>query len=202
MKKGSRTPRPYRQSARALAAEDTGRRILEAVLRRIREQWFQEITLESVATDAGVTVQTVIRRFGSREQLLVAAAEHLSQASFDRPKVLSGNVSQYIDALTADYESSGDFVWRLLAQEERHPELSAFLDHGRRGHRSWLDTIFRPWLENLEARAASARLDALVAATDLFLWKLVRRDMGRSVPAYKRLVSTLLDGVIPPQERP
>ena len=57
--------RHYAQRARAQATEATARRIVDAFLARLMAQWFDEITLDRVAEDAGVTVQTVVRRFGS-----------------------------------------------------------------------------------------------------------------------------------------
>jgi AcrR family transcriptional regulator len=196
MKSKTRNPRAYRQTMRAAAAEDTRMRILDSMLKHIREHWFEEVTLDAVARDAGVTVQTVLRRFGTRDQLMSAAAEHLGKGVFQRRTVARGDVAAYVNALAADYEASGDFVCRLLAQEDRYPVLRAFLDFGRRGHREWLGEIFSPWLEGLDARTATARHDALVAAADLYLWRLIRRDMKRSIGAYKKLVLTLLHGVL------
>src|SRR6266545_3349860 len=59
-------PRRYTQGARAQAAEATALRIVDAFLTRLMKQWFDEITLDGVAEDAGVTVQTVVRRFGGK----------------------------------------------------------------------------------------------------------------------------------------
>src|ERR687883_1620896 len=67
--------RPYRMRARAEAAAETGRRILEATIELYRERFFDQVTLEDIAERAGVTVRTVIRRFGSKERLIEAAAE-------------------------------------------------------------------------------------------------------------------------------
>lgn len=196
MKTKQRTSRPYRQKARAAAAEDTHRRIVESMLKHIREQWFDEVTLDAVAADAGVTVQTVLRRFGAREQLLAEASDHLSKAVLKRRAVACGDLVGYVNALTADYEASGDLVYRLLAQEERYPALRVFLDFGRRAHREWLGETFAPWLTGLDARTATARHDAMVVAADVYLWRMVRRDMKRPVAAYKKLVLTLLGGVL------
>src|SRR4051812_12502055 len=71
--------RPYEQVARAQAAEATGQQILEAFLARLMTQWFDEITLDLVAADAGVTVQTVVRRFGGKEGLLASSVKILAE---------------------------------------------------------------------------------------------------------------------------
>ena len=53
--------REYTQTVRAQAAEETGKRIVEAFIARLMSDWFDQITLDVIAADAGVTVQTVIR---------------------------------------------------------------------------------------------------------------------------------------------
>ena len=65
--------RAYQQNARAESTEATGRRIVDAFLHRLMNHWFDEITLDQVAADAGVTVQTVVRRFGGKDGLLAKA---------------------------------------------------------------------------------------------------------------------------------
>lgn len=52
--------------ARAVAAARTHDRILRAVLDLHVERFHDQITLEDVARRSGVTVQTVLRLFGSR----------------------------------------------------------------------------------------------------------------------------------------
>ena len=75
--------RPYRMRARAEAAAETGRRILEAVIELHRERFWDQVSLEDIAERAGVTVQTVIRRFGNKERLIDAAAEHHAEGGVD-----------------------------------------------------------------------------------------------------------------------
>jgi AcrR family transcriptional regulator len=72
-------PRPkrrqYRQVARAQAATETARKAIDAFTVSAGERWFDDITLQEVATRAGVTVRSVIRRFGSKEGLVKAMVE-------------------------------------------------------------------------------------------------------------------------------
>src|SRR5918997_3412654 len=70
--------RPYRMRARAEAAAETGRRILGAVIELHMERFFDQVSLEDIAERAGVTVRTVIRRFGSKERLVEAATEAIN----------------------------------------------------------------------------------------------------------------------------
>src|SRR5580765_4381638 len=117
MKNGTRS---YRQAARAESTEATGQRIVEAFLARLMEEWFDEITLDCIAADAGVTVQTIIRRFGGKDGLLADAVKLLTvqiNAQRDAP---SGDIDRRIDNLLADYERTGDAIIRLLALEPCH----------------------------------------------------------------------------------
>ena len=76
MKSGGETAtREYRQSARAAAAAQTATDILDAAFRLYWHTPIEELTLALVAENAGVTVQTVIRRFGSKDELIAALAE-------------------------------------------------------------------------------------------------------------------------------
>src|SRR3974390_2456291 len=117
------TTRHYAQCARAQAAEATGRRIVEAFLARLMAQWFDEITLDRVAEDAGVTVQTVVRRFGGKEGLLSGAVQTLADRIHTQRATPPGDIDRLVDNLVGDYEQTGDAVIRLLALEGRHPAL-------------------------------------------------------------------------------
>ena len=61
--------------ARAQAVEETRRRILDALIALAGERPFAEITLDTVAERAGVSVQTVLRQFGSRDGLFAEAMD-------------------------------------------------------------------------------------------------------------------------------
>jgi AcrR family transcriptional regulator len=187
--------RSYRQGARAVAAQETAERIVQAFLRRLGRDWFDEIRLEDVARDAAVTVQTVIRRFGGKEGLLDAAAAQLGVEIRRRREVTPGDVAALVEALIEDYETVGDLVIRTLAQDARYPALRRATDLGRREHRAWLAAAFAPQL-GPDAERDAAPLDALVAATDVYLWQLVRRDLGRSTAELRRLMTTFIHSAL------
>ena len=70
-----KTTRKYTMGARAQAVEQTRSRILHTTIALAGERPFAEITLDAVAERAGVSVQTVLRQFGSRDGLVAAGAE-------------------------------------------------------------------------------------------------------------------------------
>ena len=62
-------------TVRAKDAELTAERIVDAMLARLASTPYEHIRIEDVAADAGVTGQTVIRRFGSKPALMNATVE-------------------------------------------------------------------------------------------------------------------------------
>ncbi len=161
--------------ARAEATAATRDRILDAATSHFLEHWYDQVTLGAIAADAGVTQQTVINHFGSKEDLLAAAVERLGPERHRR----GDESADPVERVMGDYEVGGDAVIRLLALEDRVPVLRPFLETGRASHRAWLEETFGDRLPRAKARREVA-LAALVAATDAYTWKLLRRDIGLS----------------------
>src|SRR5919107_547294 len=79
------TTRRYEQRLRAEAAEETRRRILDAVYDRLRAAPTQPVGVDQVARAAGVARSTVYLIFGSRAGLFDAAAgDLLRRGGFER----------------------------------------------------------------------------------------------------------------------
>src|ERR1700727_2749559 len=113
--------RPYRQTARAAAAESLRQRVVTAFNDLLLRRWIDEITLDEVAATAHTTRQTVIRLFGGKDGLLEAVVVLIKAEAVPRtsmPGDVSGRAA--LKALIAHYEAAGDMVVRFLAQEERH----------------------------------------------------------------------------------
>ncbi len=173
--------RRYRMGARADAAAETGRRIVGAVIELHMERYFDQVSLEDIAERAGVTVQTVLRRFGSKDRLIEAASEEVrGRVLKQRNEAPVGDVAGAVENLVDHYEEQGESVLRLLAQEDRVPAFRRATDVGRALHREWVERTFAPFLEGREAEARSRLLAELVAVCDVYVWKVLRKDMGLS----------------------
>ncbi len=185
--------RPYRQVARAAATEQTRARILDAFAEAIERTWIEEITLDEIAAEAGTTRQTVIRLFGGKEGLLTAVAERIGQQVVLRRALPAGPLAHAVaQAVVKDYEVSGDMVLRLLAQEGRYPVVTTLLDIGRRSHREWVETSCAAALAARPPAARRRLLDQLVVATDVYTWKLLRRDMCRPAAEVEAILADML----------
>jgi AcrR family transcriptional regulator len=183
-----KTAKRYSMDLRAAAAEATHERILVAAQEAFLERWYDEVTLAEVARRAGVSGQTVINHFGGKDQLFAAAHARLGQELVDRRySAEPGDVPQIIEALLNDYEVTGDSVVRLLALEEKVPALRPMIAGGRKGHREWVETMFQ----------TPALVPELIVATDVYTWKLLRRDQGLSreetAAAIRHMVQAILD---------
>jgi len=190
--------RTYRQTARAQATADTHRRCVSAFLGFLQDRWLDEITLNDVAEAAGVTVQTVIRRFSGKEGLLKAAIEVLDREIDQRRHAPEGSPRQIIEGLVRDYEEIGDMVVRCLAQEERNPVLRILLDHGRREHLTWIEDGFKPWLKHLPPELYELKIAQLLVITDVYTWKLLRRDRGKTVEEFTDILENLVTALLAP----
>jgi AcrR family transcriptional regulator len=72
------SPRKYEQRLRAEAAEETRRRILDALEQRLREAPAERVSIDHIAQMAGVARSTIYLIFGSRAGLFDALGEDLS----------------------------------------------------------------------------------------------------------------------------
>jgi len=184
-------------AARAEAAARTAHDILTAAAALWRERPVDEITLGAIAERAGVSVRTVIRRFGSREGVIAACIQaDAAGIQAERGQAAAGDVQGALDVLLAHYERDGDAVLRTLALEEKVPEARAIVQAGRAAHREWCARVFAPHLPPPGDAAHGIRLDAFVAATDLYTWRLLRRDRGRSAEETGLVIRALVDGLL------
>ena len=191
-------PREYRMTARAEAAAAKAARIVDAAVELFWEQPTDQIRLEEVATRAGVTVQTVIRRFGGREGLFEAAASReQGRVREARAAVTPGDVPGAVANLMDHYEALGDRVLRLLAEEDRILAVRDIVERGRALHRDWCRAAFAPFLIGLTGVARDRRLAQLVAVCDVYTWKLLRLDAGLSRRQTQIALHELLGPLLP-----
>ncbi len=170
--------RTYSMANRSLAAEATRSRILQATLELATEKLNVEIVLVDVAERAGVTVQTLLRHFGSRERLFDAAvAVGAGEIATERESPV-GVVDEAVRLVVDHYELRGDWVIALLGQEASDERIKGVTELGKKVHRDWVRTVFAPQLADVSESARSGVEDLLAVATDVYTWKLLRRDRG------------------------
>ncbi len=77
-----------------------------------------------------------------------------------------------------EYEEIGDGIVRMIALEGRVEELTPLLAQGRAVHRAWVERVFAQWLPESPGTERERRTVALIAATDVLTWKILRREQG------------------------
>lgn len=188
--------RPYVMKARGAAKQETHQRILQAGAALIWEKVSTEITLDEVAERSGVSVQTVLRHFGTRDGLLAAVEEYLRREIVAERETPAGDVQRAVRVLFDHYELRGDLLLRLLGQEFWDERIRAGMDLGRRTHREWVVHVFAPQLEACPAIEREELTDLLVVATDLYTWKLLRRDRPLDREQAQRRVERLIAAIL------
>lgn len=187
--------RTYTMDARADAVDATRQRIVDAARPLFMEHWYDEVTLNGIAAAAGVSHQTVLNHFGSKDGVLAAVTEQLdNDTATIRDDVEPGDTFNAVETLLAQYEASGLANFRASCEEHRVPELHVALDRARAWHRDWVERVFAHALPPSGA-ARRQRIAAFLAATEVAAWKSLRHDYGFSkrdtAAAMHTLISTL-----------
>jgi AcrR family transcriptional regulator len=187
---------------RAVAAQETRERIVDAAVDLLLTRWYDEVTLRDVAGSSAVALQTVVNHFGSKERLVAEGVERLhARVETQRGAATPDDLEGALSILVEHYELTGEAAIRALAMEERVPALRPVLDRGRRFHRAWVERIFASALAGLSAGPERERaLAARVAALDVYVWKLLRRDLGLSPAATAQVMRDLVVGLDKPTQ--
>ncbi|MEO8843751.1 MAG: helix-turn-helix domain-containing protein [Kofleriaceae bacterium] len=191
-----KSSRAYDGRSRAQQAAETTERVLVEAERLFATEPFDRATLDAVAQAAEVTIPTLQRRFGNKEGLFAACAARVAErVERQRGTPPVGSIKSCLSEHVAHYEREGAMMWHLLRQEADVPLLRSALAAGRARHRAWVKMVFARSIARVAARKRRARVDALVAVTDLFVWKLLRIDLGRGAAEVEALMCAMAEAV-------
>jgi AcrR family transcriptional regulator len=191
-----KTTRQYVMTARAEAVAQTRERILRAAIGRTDRMPVSAVSLADIANDAGVSVQTVLRQFGSRDGVIDAGIDlALSEISEDR-HAPQGDIPAAMTVLLDHYEERGDIAMLLLSQETTDAHAARITTKGRSMHRTWVEDVFTPQLGDVTGSEREEMIDMLVIATDVYTWKILRRDRGLSRKVVERRMLRIAEAVL------
>ncbi|HMK97700.1 MAG TPA: helix-turn-helix domain-containing protein, partial [Acidimicrobiales bacterium] len=111
--------RVYHMTARKDAVDRAREAMLRATFALWLERPYDEVTLEAVAELAGVSRQTLLRHFGSKEALVVAVVDWAGPEEDAARRAEPGDVATGLRRLVDRYETTGDANVRLLELEGR-----------------------------------------------------------------------------------
>ena len=187
--------RSYEMRARKQTTAATRDAIVQAAIDSVVAARSLGTTLGSVADRAGVTVKTVLRHFGSREELIEAVYLRILRDVMAERTVTSTDPARALTVLIEHYERRGDVVLGLLAEEDDDRRARRMCDTGRTLHRKWVDEVFGAGLPDEPSERARI-VDALVVVTDVYCWKLLRRDRGLTVGDVRDRMALLSEAVL------
>lgn len=173
------TGRAYSSELRAQQADATRARILDATI-RVMARGIASVSMPGVAREAGVSVPTVYRHFGSKDDLLAAVYPHVARRlGLDKlraPESLDDlrdgirtvfeKVDSYSDLERAAVASPGAEATRRLTMPRRLELLSRFADS------------VQPRLATADRERITRLLVVLTASASLRMW---RDHLGLSV---------------------
>ena len=176
--------------------------ILEATLDLLLEEGFTRMSIEAVATRAGVGKATIYRRWPSKADLVVEAVACRKEQPFVDPD--SGGVREDLVSLARQAfrpsESSEvtELMLRLASARARHPELQeAFMRHIVEPRRRIVADVLRRGVERGEIRSD---IDIELALDVLMGFVSYRHMISAGRPTYGRgglegVINLVLDGI-------
>lgn len=190
------TQRGYSMVNRSESMSQTRRRILQATLELATEKLTVEIVLQDVAARSGVTVQTILRHFASRDGLFDAVVQFGGKEVAAERVAPVGDVAAALDAIVNHYELRGDWVIALLGQENSDERIRGITTPGKQLHRDWVEQVFALELLERSGVARATLADLLAVATDVYTWKLLRRDRDLGRDETQQRMRHLVDAIL------
>jgi AcrR family transcriptional regulator len=193
--------RPYKKVARAESQQQTHDALLDAAEEELSEDGWSKASLETLAAKAGVTKQTALRHFGSKEGLIEAVIRRTSEiVRKERARAPVGDIPGAVRNLMDHYERWGNLVMRVLAEEHRISLVRKVTDRGRQVHYEWVDYAFGPQLEGLDDEARGRRRAALIVICDVHTWWLFSHELGLGRAEISAILVDLIERLLPEAE--
>lgn len=171
--------RTYTKVARAEGEARTRTALIDAAQELFFDRGWASTSLDAVADAAGVTKQTLLRHFGTKdgllEQAFAAAFEHVRD---QRWEVAGDNIADAVDNLLDHYEAVGDRALKIDAMASIE-SVAPWVAQARQMHYDWVDRAFASFLTH-PRRDRARRCAALIVLCDVHSWRLLRRQLGLS----------------------
>jgi AcrR family transcriptional regulator len=189
--------RSYKQVARAHAQERTRDALLDAAIEEFFGDRWQKTSLEKLSAKAGVTKQTLLRHFGSKDGLLLQAIVRSGSQIFDqRWSAPAGSIEGAVENLLDHYEAWGERTLRIGTWREGSAPLAQLSRMARQVHYDWVGYVFDPWLKDLPEPARSRRRATLIALCDVHAWQLLTRDLGLERAEVLATLTSAIEAVV------
>lgn len=189
--------RPYRQVARAETQQRTREALLDAAAGELFEGDWPNASLAALAERAGVSKQTLLRHFGSKEgllvQTLVRGAEEIRDQRWSAP---AGDIPAAIENLLEHYDTWGERALRVGSWQRESGILAVLSQGARQLHYEWVDHAFAPWLGELHGESRRRARAALIALCDVQTWWILSHDLGLERAEVHALLTDLVERLL------
>ena len=193
----------YRSALRRQQAEETRRAILDAAGRLFVERGYAGTSVEAIAREAGVAVQTIYASVGGKQAVLRAINDRIDEAAGLAPAVEEmaaarepQKLLRLAIRLTRQFaERKGDFFAALVAAAVSEPELGSIVKEGRRRHREGVQ-----WVVGMLAEMGALRADVPVERAGQVMtlltwpdnWAMLVREYGLSYDAAEEWLTSVI----------
>lgn len=164
--------REYRSELRAEQAEETRKRILDATL-RVMAGGVATVSVPAVAREAGVSIPTVYRHFGTKAGLLKALYPHLMPRIGMYDMAPPTSVDEFRGAIRAIFErldAHDDLARVAMASPAAEQARSATMPDRLRFTRQFIDTI-APALPTTDRDRIARVMVVLTMSSALRTWR-------------------------------
>lgn len=188
MNEDGKAKRAYRSALREKQQDETRELILRALGEQILTSRPGEFSLPEVAERAGVSVRTVYRHFGSRDQLIEALQEYAVRRATPAPPATLEELLDFPPVLFATFDAHAPWVEAMV----RAGPGSALRAAGKPGRVALFRALTAPLVAGLppdDAAGVQAVYKHLVSAET---WLAMRQDFGLDGPTAGRAVSRTL----------
>ena len=142
-------------------------------------------------------MRTILRKFGSKDGLFEECLAYDSaNISKNRDVAKPGDLDHIIRTLIDNYEEIGDAAIRTIMLEPEMEIARKIGEKGREVHRMWCAKMFASFLPNRQATQYEIELSAFVAATEIYLWKLLRKDLKMDKEEVITVFTKLVKGLV------
>jgi AcrR family transcriptional regulator len=164
--------------ARAEGEERTRTALLDAADEAFLSGPWEQASLEAIAEAAGVTKQTLLRHFGSKDGLLEKTLRRaIAEVEEQRLGAPTNDIAGAVENLLDHYETRGGRAMQSSNLSVEGP----LVELGRRArefHYEWVDHAFGEWLAAGEPAQCGKLRAALIAVCDVQSWWILSHDLG------------------------
>ncbi len=166
--------------------------ILDAAEHFFSQELYENVSLNRIAGEAGLGIQTVLRHFPTKETLFLASmTRSLEKADKSRNYLPGQSLEESVLQLLSYYESHGATIINYLNQVATNPAFAPITQAGGEAHARWIKVLFSSYFKfgNDNNPILQKQIEVIL---DIRVWELLRYRKGLSVEEVSRVITGLL----------